>query len=411
MKSSLFNQLTIATIALTSCSVVFANSAGAPAGYAGVPGEAGTCAACHTGSNVNSGTGSISISFPDANGYVPGQKYTIRVTVQDPNARRWGFELASRQSANTSLTEGAFAVPTGSTAVQVVVQGAKQYATHTSAGTYPQQVLQAAWDIDWTAPAAGTGQLTLYAAGLAANNDGSPSLDLTYSTSTTISEQTSTTAPPAVATGTSILPQFVFGGGWYTAMYFTNEGPAQVSFNVTYYTDSATPLALGGDTVKTILIPAGGTSILEAQNTGSLTSGWATFTLPQSVTGYGVFRQSVPTRDDQEAVVPFSSTTGVKQMITFDETHYTTSVAIWYNGPSSGTVTLAAFDESGNSLGTAPLSMQPGTKQSFALASRLPAISGHLGSLVVSTSTGAISVLGLRFGGAAFTSIPPVILQ
>jgi hypothetical protein len=407
MKPSRVHQLTLIVASVLASTAAYANGSGAPPGYTGAPGDQGTCVACHFGSNLNSGNGTLTITFPDPNGYVPGQKYTIRVTLQDPTAKRWGFELAVRLSSNTSLTEGSLAVPSGSTAVQVVTQGPSQYATHTTAGSYPQQVTQAAWDIDWTAPAAGTGPLQLFAAALAANNDGSPANDLTYGGSLSVSEQTGSTSPPSVATGSSVLPQFVFGDGWYTAMYFTNEGAAQVSINVTFYTDSATPLAVGGNTVKTLLVPAGGTSILEAQNTGSLTSGWATFSLPPGVSGYGVFRQSAAGKADQEAVVPFSSSTGTKTVLTFDETHYTTSVAIWYDGASAATVTLAAFDESGNSLGTSPLTMTPGTKQSFAVASRLPMISGHLGSLIVSAPSGAVAVLGIRFGGSAFTSIPP----
>jgi hypothetical protein len=405
---SLSNPLAMSAIlaSLLTPAAAYANSNGAPPGYSGAPGE-NNCSACHASSLTNPGAGNLTITFPDANGYVPGRKYSIRVTLQDPTAKRWGFELTARQAVNTTLAAGAFAVPSGSTAVKVVTLGPEQYMTQSLTGTYAQQVTQAAWDVDWTAPAAGTGPLQFFASGLASNNDGTPSLDLTYTFSLSVLEQTGTTSPPSVATGSSVLPQFVFGGGWYTAMYFTNQSAAQVSVNVNFYTDSATVLAVGGDTVKTILIPAGGTSILEAQNTGSLTSGWATFSLPSGVSGYGVFRQSVAGKADQEAVVPFASSTGTRTLLTFDETHYTTSVAIWYDGPSSGAVALTAEDESGNSLGTVTLTMTPGTKRSFALASELPMISGHLGSLVVSTSSGTVAVLGLRFGGSSFTSIPP----
>jgi sugar lactone lactonase YvrE len=39
-----------------------------------------------------------------------------------------------------------------------------------------------------------------------------------------------------------VLPQFAFGGGWYSALYFTNTGNGAVSFTVNFLADSGTPL-------------------------------------------------------------------------------------------------------------------------------------------------------------------------
>ena len=395
----------ILILAATSAAAVFAHSTGAPTGFSGAPND-DNCTACHTGT-VNSGPGTLTIAFPDSNGYVAGQKYRLRVTLADPTAKRWGFELTDRKEA-TTVFAGAFATVSGTNTAQIERQGSLQYVTHTPAGTYQQQVMQAAWEVDWTAPAAGTGTVRFYAAGNAANNNGNEIGDKIYTTNLAVAEQASTT-PPAITTGNTVFSQVVFGGGWYTAMYFTNQGSAQVTFNVNFYTDSATTMNVGGATFKTILVPAGGTAIMEAQNAGtSTTQGWATFDLPANVSGYGVFRQSVAGRPDQEAVVPFAGSAGTKSLLTFDESGFTTAIAIWYNGSATGTVTLAARDESGGSLGTATLTLTPGTKQAFAVQDHLPSITGHRGSLVVSTSSGSIAVLGLRFGGSAFTSIAPV---
>lgn len=404
MRSMRFN--TLAILMMAGASGAFAHSYGADPGLTGAPGE-GTCLGCHFGGQLNSGGGTLTITFPDPNGYVAGQKYRLRVSLADPTAKRWGFELTDRKEA-TNIFAGAFAVPSG-TPVPILIEkaGAIQYVTHTPAGTYPQQITQAGWDIDWTAPAAGTGTVRFYAAGNAANNNGDPTGDKIYTTNLAVAEQ-ATVTPPSITTGNTVFSQVVFGGGWYTAMYFTNQTAAQVTFNVNFYTDSATTMTVGGATFKTVLIPAGGTAILEAQNAGtSTTQGWATYDLPTGVSGYGVFRQSVAGKADQEAVVPFASSTGTKSLLTFDESAFTTAVAMWFNGSSSGAVTLTAKDESGNSLGTATIMMTPGTKQAFAVTDHLPSISGHRGSLVVSTTAGTVAVLGLRFGGSAFTSIPP----
>lgn len=393
------------TLMLLAAGAAFGHSAGPDPGLTGAPGES-TCLSCHSGSSVNPGPIPMTISFPDPNGYVAGLKYRIRVTLSDPTAKRWGFQMTDRKEASTVFA-GAFATVSGTNTTRIITQSGIQYIEQTSAGTYPQQVMQAGWDVDWTAPAVGTGTVRFYAAGNAANNNGDLTGDKIYTTNLAVAEQQASQPPPAITAGNTVLSQFVFGGGWYTAMYFTNQSAAPVSFNVNFYNDSAVPMSVGGTTFKTVLVPAGGTSIVEAQNAGSsLTSGWATFDAPAGVTGYGVFRQSVAGKGDQEAVVPFASSTGTKALLTFDESAYTTGIAIWYNGASNATVTLTAKDESGNALGAGTLMMTPGTKQSFAVTDKIAAISGHRGSLVVSTSTGSVAVLGLRFGGSAFTSIP-----
>jgi hypothetical protein len=54
------------------------------------------------------------------------------------------------------------------------------------------------------------------------------------------------------------------------------------------------------------ILAAYGTAIIEAPNAGSLVQGYAAFTLPSGVFGYGVFRASATGQLDQEAVVPLS---------------------------------------------------------------------------------------------------------
>lgn len=255
------------------------------------------------------------------------------------------------------------------------------------------------WEFDWTAPSAGTGPVRFYAAGNAANNDGSDNGDRIYTSNLAVAEASS--GP------NTVLPQFAFGGGWSSYLYFTNTSSDQVSFPVRFYTDTGADLSFGGTSTRQMIIPAGGTALIQAQNTGDLQQGWATWDMPAGVVGYGVFRQAVPGRPDQEAVVPFSTTSGTRASLIYDDSNLTTGLAIWYNGSSSATVTLTARDESGAQIGTGTVALSPGTKTAFALSEKIPAISLKRGWLEVTTSTGNIAVLGLRFTFSAFTSIPP----
>src|ERR1017187_9648951 len=123
----------------------------------------------------------------------------------------------------------------------------------------------------------------------------------------------------------SVLPQFAFGGGWYSALYFTNLTVTAVSFPVNFVSDAGTPLtvsAIGGSTTQ-VNLAAYGTTIIEAPNVGSLLQGYAAFTLPSGVSGYGLFRQSVAGQQDQEAVVPFSDANATSNTLTWDDTNYT----------------------------------------------------------------------------------------
>lgn len=215
--------------------------------------------------------------------------------------------------------------------------------------------------------------------------------------------------PPAAARSL-VLPQIAFGGGWYSALYFTNFTAAPVSFPVRFVTDSGAPLTitpLQSSTVQ-VNLPPHATAILEAPNSGPLAQGFASFTLPGGVSGYGVFRQSVPGHMDQEAVVPLSDATAGANTLTWDETNLTTAVAVVNPSSTSATVDVTLWDNSGNPLGTSSIALPPNNKTAMALQSLpgLGAMAGKRGTAQFTASSGNVAVLGLRFDGLSLTSIP-----
>lgn len=395
----------IALLGALFSTATYAESIGARVRHTGAPGE-DTCVACHAGT-LNSGPGVVTIAFPGGNTYTPGQTVRMRVTLEDPTASRWGFSLTVKKEASEDFV-GALAVPATPipSVVRILAEGTARYITHSPDGTFRAQRNTAAWEFDWTAPAAGTGTVRFYVAATGSNNDTLVGGDRTYATSLTVAEASG--PPPVVPTGNTILPQFVFGGGWSSSMYFTNRSTTQVSFPVRFLNDSAVEMPFGGSSTKQLIIPPRGTAVIQAQNTGSLQQGWATFDMPSGVSGYGVFRQAVPGIPDQEAVVPFASPGGSRASLTFDDSALVTAAAIWFNAAQTGIVTAIAFDEAGTQIGTASIQMIPGTKVAFALRERIPTVEGRRGTVDFSTVTGNIAVLGLRFANSAFTSIPAV---
>jgi hypothetical protein len=382
-------------------SAAWARSTGAPAGAAGVPAE-GDCTQCH-GGVANSGAGNIKIELVGASSWTPGQQLRLRVTLSDPAAQRWGFQLAVRLAGNANTQPGTLVV-SDSTNTQIVTSGTFQYVTHRSPGTRPGTSGSSSWEMLWNAPAdASAGAVTFYAAGNAANNNGAASGDLIYATTLTVS-------PGAAAnTTTYALPQFVFGGGWYTAIYLANSDSSAKQVTVNFLGEGGQPLNVPGlGTSSTVNVAGGGVAILEAPNSGGLTQGWATVALPSNVTGYAVFRQSVSGIADQEAVVPLSRTDSSSSLLVWDDTAYTTAVAVANPGAAQANISVTVRDSSGATIGTGSIPLAASGKTAIVLRS-LPALAGMLGkrgTAQFTVSGGQVSLLGLRFNGAAFTSIP-----
>jgi hypothetical protein len=211
------------------------------------------------------------------------------------------------------------------------------------------------------------------------------------------------------ATARAIMGQFAFGGGWYSALYFSNISLSDVSFTVNFTGDNGSPLNVPGiGTSKTVTLGPQGSIVIEAPNVGALAQGYATMFLPIGVTGYGVFRQSVPGLPDQEAVAPLSVANVNNVTLTFDETNYITGVAIVNTGGLAQTGTITATDKDGNVIGTSPLTLPPFNKTEGLLRSfpGLSQIAGKQGTARFNVTTGAVVVLGLRAKGTALTSIP-----
>jgi hypothetical protein len=210
-----------------------------------------------------------------------------------------------------------------------------------------------------------------------------------------------------------IMSQFVFGGGWYSALYFSNTGVATVTFPVNFTADNGTPLLnipliTGGATAVTL---APGTStVIEAPNIGPLSQGYASFTPPPGIIGYGVFRQTLPiilNKPDQEAVVPFSSASTTNSTLLWDDTNSVTSVAIANPSPSAVTVTITVTKSDGSLIGTVTLPpLAPNSHTAFVLHDVVSGTAGNRGTAVFSVTSGNVAVLGLRATGIALTSIP-----
>ena len=208
-----------------------------------------------------------------------------------------------------------------------------------------------------------------------------------------------------------VLPQIAFGGGWYSALYFTMSGSGPASFQVNFVNADGTPMTVPsfGAPSTTGSLVGHGTCLVDLPNTGPVPQGYATFSLPPGVTGYAVFRQSVDGRADQEAVVPLSSALATTSTLVWDDTNLTTAVAIVNLSPADNIVTVTARDAQGRSLGSpARVSIPANGRVAMALRD-LPGLGntvGNRGTAEFTVTSGNVAVLGLRFRLTSFTSIP-----
>jgi hypothetical protein len=166
---------------------VDASAFGPSASHTDAPGE-NNCTSCHADSPVNSGGGSIQVAGLPA-GYTPGQSVQITVTVTQENAVIYGFQLTAVDGQGRAA--GTFSVPQQNPQQMQVISGNvsgndRLYVEHTVDGVIPANFGSKSWTFTWNAPAVSVGPVSFFAAGNAANSDGSTSGDFIYTTSRTI---------------------------------------------------------------------------------------------------------------------------------------------------------------------------------------------------------------------------------
>jgi hypothetical protein len=153
MKKIILNILPLATIVILltafSGSVVL-YPGGAPAGYTGSPGDGHDCTGCHNG-NLSTVQNWIT-SDVDPSGYLPGQTYTITVTVSGSGAK--GFEVSPQDLAGNFY--GTLILGTGTE----FAGGNAHYITQSSSSNSNPKI----WTFQWVAPDAGSGPVTMYGA-------------------------------------------------------------------------------------------------------------------------------------------------------------------------------------------------------------------------------------------------------
>ena len=144
------------------------------------------CGDCHGTGTYNP---TVEIAMLDGTSpvttYVPGKRYTMQVSIVagagTPGG--YGYQATVLDTKSNAQAGTLGAAPSGQ---RVVNLGGRQYAEQSRRST------SNTFQIPWTAPAAGAGDLKVYAAGMAVNGDGGTGRDNAVKATLSLSEATST---------------------------------------------------------------------------------------------------------------------------------------------------------------------------------------------------------------------------
>ncbi|MCS6789788.1 MAG: hypothetical protein NZ580_02240 [Bacteroidia bacterium] len=185
--------ITILWVAVVGLSVVAfrsTNSSQPPVGYAGAPGDNGSCRNCHAGGSP-APRAALFLGSDTFRTYIPGgSAITLTLRVEHNTLTRYGFQLTvlssqagQENTPNQTLSTG------GNTNVvlQQTGSGNRKYIAHSGIST------TGTWNFSWTPPASNLGTLTWYIAANAVNGNGGTSGDApgTFTQQTAVSPSSS----------------------------------------------------------------------------------------------------------------------------------------------------------------------------------------------------------------------------
>lgn len=158
----------------------------------GSPLSNGDCSLCHGGGNYNP---TLTVEMLDGDDpvaeYVPGETYRLRITIDAVNdPAGYGFQAVAL-SGGDDANAGMFENP--GTDVNITPFDDRQYAEHNKRST------NNTFEVDWVAPAEGTGDVRLYVSGNAVNGAGTSGDSPVSLTSPVVLTEGETSSVPTIA--------------------------------------------------------------------------------------------------------------------------------------------------------------------------------------------------------------------
>ena len=214
--------------------------------------------------------------------------------------------------------------------------------------------------------------------------------------------------------GDRVIPHFIDGWVWQTAMTVVNLENYPTTFEVLFFNDDGTDwyvpvIGLGAVRgVKISLNTAGSLTFQTAGTNPSASSGWALLSQPNSdsVGSFAIFRLSFPGQQQQEAVIPTVNQFSGHFVLPFDNTaKFVTGVALVNPTLKLVSIPVNIRNETGQIIDRQTFGLGPYAHTAFVLPETWRSTAGIRGTVEFDPTGVGVGALGLRFNGNAFTSL------
>jgi len=213
--------------------------------------------------------------------------------------------------------------------------------------------------------------------------------------------------------GFSLIPHIVDGGGIQTVLTVTNLDDTPSTYTVWFWDDNGNPLSIatnpGNQDYFVTLASHASRTIRTAGTASTQTKGWASITATGNVGASAILRFSAAPWAGSEVVIPADPTRNNRFLLAFDQTDSAVIglALVNPNGPISVTMTFRGED--GGVIVADTFNMGSRTHRAIVTTSSYPATAGRRGTIEISTSSSYLSVLALRFGPSAISSVVPLV--
>jgi uncharacterized protein (TIGR03437 family) len=258
MKNS--TKITIAVCCGLAPVILYSYASGPDPRMTGAPGDQ-TCArsGCHTGTALNSGGGSATLTSSSGSTYTPGQKLSFTLTITDSRARVYGFQATARPDSNS--TNGQAGDFTAATQQIVICDNGRVKGSSGCTSSSPVQFIEHSRPFStntisftWTAPSSDVGPVTIYAAANAANGNNDDSGDHIYTTSLKLTPAAATSNKPSISSG-GVVSASAFSAkagmapGTWLEIFGSNLASITRSWTTADFNGNSAPTSLEGVSV------------------------------------------------------------------------------------------------------------------------------------------------------------------
>lgn len=215
--------------------------------------------------------------------------------------------------------------------------------------------------------------------------------------------------------GGGVIAHIADGGGITMTITVVNLDDTANTWQLILYADSGAllPLATNFGTLSTFggTLPPHGSLTINTLGAGATAAqGWAGLITSGTVGGSVVFKVNALPWSGSETLIPLDTDHNDRFALIFDHTGTNTTGLAMTNPSRTAAipVTITFKDQNGAVIATKSFSMPPFTHTTSVATTDFPATNGKVGTVEISTS-GVMSVLGLRFGPTAVSSILPLV--